>query len=297
MIAEGQLPQNWLESLLEEEYDEEGNVINEASPMTTGAVGQNVIPKVLFPVIRRVMPSLIANQLVSVQPITAATGIIYHISYNYVDKKGNVMTGDEYSGTAQTSKQGPGFATYYTSEKIGPFTGTVAAEGGNTTITTGDKVKAFLGTDPNAFKLKRIEAYNKTTGAAYKTILDETATTIDFAVAGSNIGYDVDAGDVILKDAADINSPFNENDEVLIYIVYDQEGTSKIPEMEFSIGSQPVTTTERKLKVRWTKEAEQDMKAYHKIDVESELVKVASMEMNYEIDRELLKFIFHKKYL
>jgi len=33
------------------------------------------------------------------------------------------------------------------------------------------------------------------------------------------------------------------------------------------------------------------MKAYHKIDVESELVKVASMEMNYEIDRELLNFI------
>jgi hypothetical protein len=33
------------------------------------------------------------------------------------------------------------------------------------------------------------------------------------------------------------------------------------------------------------------MKAFHKIDVESELVKVASMEMNYEIDRELLTFI------
>ena len=33
------------------------------------------------------------------------------------------------------------------------------------------------------------------------------------------------------------------------------------------------------------------MKAFHKIDVESELVKVASMEMNYEVDRELLRFI------
>src|SRR6056297_226368 len=74
MIQEGQLDQGWLESLLNED-----EVLNEA-PTRSGAVGQNVIPKVLFPVIRRVMPSLIANQLVSVQPIQARTGVIYHIA-------------------------------------------------------------------------------------------------------------------------------------------------------------------------------------------------------------------------
>ena len=285
MIQEGQLDQGWLESLLNED-----EVLNEA-PQRSGAVGQNVIPKVLFPVIRRVMPSLIANQLVSVQPIQARTGVIYHISYQYSDDKGNIIKGDEFSGTGQTSKQGPGFATFYSSEKIGPFVGTVAAEGGNTAVGTGTKVKNFLGTDPSKFVIKRIEVYNNTTGIAYSTVLDETAATIDFAVAGSNVGYDVDSGDIMLKDAADAASPFTAGDEVVAYVIYDQEGSSKIPEMEFSIGSQPVETGERKLKVRWTKEAEQDMKAYHKIDVESELVKVASMEMNYEIDRELLTFI------
>jgi hypothetical protein len=45
------------------------------------------------------------------------------------------------------------------------------------------------------------------------------------------------------------------------------------------------------MKARWTKEAEQDMKAYHKIDVEQELIKVIGTQQNYEIDREILKFI------
>lgn len=285
MVQEGQINEGWLESLLNEDES-----LNEA-PMRAGAVGDNVIPKVLFPVIRRVMPGLIANELVSVQPITARTGVIYNIAYQFTDSKGNILAGDEYSGTGQTSKQGPGFATFYSSEKIGPFTGTVAANASNTTITTGAKIKNFLGTDAAQFSVKRIEVYNSTTGQGFKTVVDAVKNTIDFAVPGSNVGYDLDSGDIVLLDAAEAESPWVAGDSVVVYLVYDQEGSSKIPEMEFSIGSQTVETTQRKLKVRWTKEAEQDMKAYHKIDVESELVKVASMEMNYEIDRELLTFI------
>ncbi len=285
MVQEGQINEGWLESLLNED-----EVLNEA-PMRAGAVGDNVIPKVLFPVIRRVMPGLIANELVSVQPITARTGVIYNIAYQFTDTKGNILSGDEYSGTGQTAKQGPGFATFYSSEKIGPFAGTVAADASNTTIDCGTKISDFLGTDATQFKLKRIEVYNVATGLSYKTVVDTVKNTIDFGVTGSNVGYDLDSGDIILLDAAEAAAPWVAGDSVIAYLVYDQEGSTKIPEMEFSIGSQTVETTQRKLKVRWTKEAEQDMKAYHKIDVESELVKVASMEMNYEIDRELLTFI------
>ena len=280
MIAEGQLAEGWLESLLNEDE------LNEAPQLST-AVGSNVIPKVLFPVIRRVMPSLIANQLVSVQPISARTGIIYNIAYTYSDTKGNITSGDEYTG--ENILNSPGFASFYSSEKIGPFTVTTAATGVNTQVVT--NTLAFFGTDASAFSIKRVEVY-KADGTAYATVLDETAATIDFGVTGSNVGYDSDAGEVILLAGSATAAPwgFDEAD-LTVYLVYDQEGSSKIPEMEFSINSQTVDTTERKLKIRWTKEAEQDMKSFHKIDVESELVKVASMEMNYEIDRELLAYI------
>jgi len=285
MIQEGQLQEGWLEALLNEEE------INEAPNLSTN-VGTNVIPKVLFPVIRRVMPSLIANQLVSVQPIAARTGVIYNISYNFTDTKGGITTGDEYSGSAQTSDPaGPGYATWYSSEKIGDFSGTIVATTSPTVVAS--NCHTFLGTDLTGFTIKRIDVYAPS-GAKYVTVLDQadvTATTPPTFAGSGNVGYTADDGNIYLRDEDDAESPWSETEAVTVYLVYDQEASDKIPEMEFSIQSQTVDTTERKLKIRWTKEAEQDMKAYHKIDVESELVKIASMEMNYEIDRELLKAI------
>ena len=278
MISEGQLQEGWLESLLNEEE------LNEA-PNTSANVGTNVIPKVLFPVIRRVMPSLIANQLVSVQPIAARTGVIYNIAYTFTDTKGGITAGNEYSGSAQSpGGSEPGFATWYSSEKIGPFAGTVAADGSLSDIET--KADDFLGTDSTTISLKRIEVYSAS-GQAYATVLSDA---LDGSLStGATVGYNAADGHVTLEDAA--TAPWTAGELVTFYVVYDQEASSHIPEMEFSIQSQTVDTTERKLKIRWTKEAEQDMKAFHKIDVESELVKVASMEMNYEVDRELLTFI------
>ena len=280
MIAEGQLAEGWLESLLNEDE------LNEA-PQVSTAVGANVIPKVLFPVIRRVMPALIANQLVSVQPITARTGIIYNIAYTYSDTKGNITAGDEYTGNSVLGA--PGFSTLYSSEKIGPFAGATVT-GTDDTIDCGTKISDFLGTSVANFNLKRIEVYIGGVGqAAVLEQSDVVEGAPGWAGAG-NVGFNATTGDIILRDVAE-HSAWGTGETVSCYLVYDQEGSSLIPEMEFSINSQTVDTTERKLKIRWTKEAEQDMKAFHKIDVESELVKVASMEMNYEIDRELLTYI------
>ena len=283
MIAEGQLAEGWLESLLNEDE------LNEAPQLST-AVGSNVIPKVLFPVIRRVMPSLIANQLVSVQPITARTGIIYNIAYTFSDSKGNITSGDEYTGESIISS--PGYASFYSSEKIGPFVVTTGTTDAETVIAA--NTATFFGSDASEFTIKRVEVY-KADGTAYATVLEgydyaDSAAAIT-AWSTGNVAYSVD-GDITLRAGNDAQSPWGIDEaDLKVYLVYDQEGSSKIPEMEFSINSQTVDTTERKLKIRWTKEAEQDMKSFHKIDVESELVKVASMEMNYEIDRELLTYI------
>ena len=279
MIQENQLPEGWLEALL----NEDESFLTEA-PNRAGNVGTNLIPKVLFPVIRRVMPSLIANQLVSVQPIAARTGVVYHIDFSFSNTKGGITAKDEYAGSAQTAKQGPGFATWYSSNKIGPFETTLTADqAADITLESGDKITGFLGTDPTQFLLKRVEVY--VNGSRVETALS-TAFDGSFST-GSNVAYTAATGDILLNESFGLL----DEDVVKLFVVYDQEGSKHIPEMEFSIGSMPVETDSRKLKIRWTKEAEQDMNAYHKIDVESELVKVASMEMNYEVDRELLTYI------
>lgn len=275
MIQEGTISRNWLErNILSED------VLQEA-PQMRDAVGDYVIPKVMFPIIRRVMPELIANKLVSVQPIQQPTGVIYYINYDYSNTKGEINAGDEFSGNPQQTT--PAFATWYSSEKIGPFTVKVAAAAAATTEVDFGAQKGitdFLGTDPTQYKIKRFEVYNKTTGKAIATVYGGKNDNVVFTPATGTIKVTVPA------------AAFADGDnEFEAFLVYDQEGSKLIPEMEFHIDHMNVESKSRKLKVRWTKEAEQDMMAYHKIDVEQELVKVAAVQTNYEIDREVMKFI------
>ena len=269
MVKQGALPRGWLE----EQLDADG-VLTEA-PQLSGAVGDYVIPKVMFPMIKRVMPDLIANKLVSVQPLSAPTGVIYYIVNSYSNTKGNVKAGDEFSGNPMQTT--PAYSVFYSSEKIGPFVKEAVA--GNVTFTKDDlkQVYDFL---ENGDELKRFEVFDKVAGRAVNA---EDAFKAYGSVADKTKGITIDA------------SKFAKNKDgkvvVQLFVVYNQEGTSRIPEMEFGIEHQNINTNERKLKVRWTKEAEQDMMAYHKINVEQELVKVAYIQMNYEIDREVMNFI------
>lgn len=297
MIDKQQLNEGWLESTILNEAP-----VRSGMPDGGGNTGSNLIPKVMFPMIRRVFPNLMANQLVSVQPISGPSGVIYYIVYNYSDTKGNISSGDEYSALPQ--QELPGYAVFYSSEKIGPFTATAAATTNDTIVDCGTKISDFLGLGANfTASIKRIEVYSADTpqmgqyttsnSTLYSGANNKSVEVVASAGAqtwtDTNVSYEADTGDIVLRDEA--SAPWTAGENLIVYLVYDQEGSSKIPEMEFSIGSQTVETTERKLKVRWTKESEQDMRSFHKIDVESELVKTASMQMNYEIDREIIRFI------
>jgi hypothetical protein len=283
MVSQGSIPRNWLAENILSEDDE---TITEAPQRSDTTIGTDyMIPKVMFPIIKRVMPELIANKLVSVQPIQAPTGVIYYITYEYSNTKGTITAKDEFSGNPQQTT--PAFATWYSSEKIGPFTATATDTTTAIAIDTGAKVTGFLGTDKTQFVIKRFEVYNTTTGKGLGTVYVDGATT------GNTVTYDATTGAITLTAdfMTDNKGKISANDVLRVFLVYDQEGSSKIPEMEFTINHMDVSSQERKLKVRWTKEAEQDMMAYHKIDVEAELVKVAAVQTNYEIDRQVINFI------
>lgn len=288
MVSDGSIPAGWLqENVLKED------TLTEA-PQTSGAVGDYVIPKVMFPVIRRVMPELIANKLVSVQPLQQPTGVIYYITYRYSDSKSNVEAGDEFSGNPYQTD--PAYSTYYTSEKLGPITKGLGQKEDEAKKIALNGVK-FLGTDadkPTTYK--RIEILNRTN---HRGLLAKYVKAVSNAIEFySDDGLtklatlNLTTGEITIETAAfTILGGTLEKDVFTVFVVYNQEGTSHIPEMEFDIDHMDVATTSRKLKVRWTKEAEQDMNAYHKIDVEQELVKVAAVQTNYEIDRQIMNAI------
>jgi len=296
MVSMGSVPKGWLENVLLNEDE----TLTEA-PQMSGAVGDYVIPKVMFPVIRRVMPELIANKLVSVQPLQQPTGVIYYITYKYSDSKSDVTAGTEFSGNPYQTD--PAYSTYYSSEKFGPIkigkdyaqTAEVAAAKaimanaitflGNDalTSTTYKRIEIFNETNKRGLLAKHVKISGSGSSAVIEFYSDDGVTKL------AEVAQD---GTVTLEAAAlKILDGTMAADNFTVFVVYNQEGTTHIPEMEFDIDHMDVSTTERKLKVRWTKEAEQDMQAYHKIDVEQELVKVASVQMNYEIDRQIMNAI------
>jgi len=61
-----------------------------------------------------------------------------------------------------------------------------------------------------------------------------------------------------------------------------------VPEINFDISSVDVSAIEKALKAKWTMEAQQDLKAYHGLDAESELMTVLSDEIIREVDTLLI---------
>ena len=84
-----------------------------ASAGTTMAGNIATLNKVILPVIRRVMPTVIANELVGVQPMTGPVGQIHTLRVRYAETFDSATSGDEalspfsiatgYSGNATTN--------------------------------------------------------------------------------------------------------------------------------------------------------------------------------------------------
>ena len=85
-----------------------------AAAGTTQAGNIASLNKVILPVIRRVMPTVIANEIVGVQPMTGPVGQIHTLRVRYAETFAGAIAGDEalspfaiangYSGNASTAK-------------------------------------------------------------------------------------------------------------------------------------------------------------------------------------------------
>jgi hypothetical protein len=89
------------------------------------------IQKILLPIVRRVFPNLVANNLVSVQPLAGPTGVVFYLKYEFVNAKSGGSAGDEYSMYSENpSDTSQGYNAYYSSDEVRMTTST-----GTTTTT------------------------------------------------------------------------------------------------------------------------------------------------------------------
>ena len=85
-------------------------VLRESNTMSSGEVGG--FTNIAFPIVRRVFGGLIANELVSIQPMSLPSGLLLYLDYTYGSSQGPYEAGDSiYGGPSGKAIQSGALAT------------------------------------------------------------------------------------------------------------------------------------------------------------------------------------------
>jgi len=205
------------------------------NPAIIGNQGVAKYMGIAMPLVARVFPELITNDLVGVQPMFTPVGLAYALRYRY---QSGPQTGVE-----------AGYNTVYPQ-----FSGSQSGTG-----ITGNAAIAQYGNQPGV-------------GTGGK-IADITAS----GLSGGSQGYLTGFGERLDTDGK----------------VCDAE-SGNIREMGLTIEKKEITASTRKLKARWTLEAQQDLANMHNVDVEEELTDLLAYEIAAEIDLEIKNRIIYR---
>lgn len=191
------------------------------------APGDARVPQTLMPMVRRVFPELLANELFSVQPMTSPVGLIFGLRYRYSDDPLSCLGPNDSFCPAATS-----FA---------------AQQNGS---------EGWWG--PDAYE------------AGYQYLNTQHTGTSAVGLSGNSC------------------VSFIQQDKGVAALLSYFECSNKIPGMTLEIEKTAVEAGTRRISTKWCLELEQDLKAMHNLDIDSEMVAALSYELQAEIDRELL---------
>jgi hypothetical protein len=229
---------------------------------TTGNVA--VFTRLARPILRRLMPALIANRIVSIQPMTMPTMKVFYIDFKYgtdlaPTAKGDRVDFEQYTldanghVSAAAVKRNKWFAS-------GVVRGEVVGVGDGT-ATTFSLDWYPIKPDSLVVRVDSVEVSNYT--------IDEETGVIVFAAAPAA--------------AASITADYG-----LVMEGLGAKGNAQIPEIYLDMSSAAVEVETKKLKARWTIESDQDFMAYHGVSVEEELTEQMAQEIRLEIDRLII---------
>lgn len=244
--------------------------------------------RISIPLVRRIYPQLIANKVVSVQPLLGPTGLVYYLRFRYGSNKGSVrgannagFPNDDVNTLMSRADGTANLNVYYSSQFV---------ENESTSIDNGgDTTSVFA----------PLEKTPMLAGTLLGTIYDGSTAVQTFNVTAAGVFSFSDIGSPSIKvTAGTINTDNGEmtftwnsdpgaNHAVVSYD-FNMECQQDLPEINLVIESESIESKTRKLKAVWSYEAQQDLRSQHNLDAEAELTGVLAQEINLEIDREVL---------
>ena len=231
------------------------------SNATINATGRAGYDPIIFSLVRRAMPQMMAFDLCGVQPMSAPTGLIFALRARY--------------GANNETEGGINAAEAFYNEVFPNFSGTAFNTGSPNPHAAGSNTAA----DTNPFDPGR--AHND--GASTSTESD------GFGNSGTPVNDPF--VDTVTSDPS-LNSNYNPTmaEGTSPYGMTTREGEGdNFREMSFTIERTAVEAKTRALKSEYTMELVQDLKAVHGLDAEAELSNILSTEILAEINREVVR--------
>jgi len=266
---------------------ENQRLMNEVST-DTGDIAQ--FKRISIPLVRRIYPQLIANKIVSVQPLLGPTGLVYYLRFRYSSNKGRTRGADVNSGYPDddpyTMMQGASgdaqLDIFYTHQFV---------QGETSSTDDGADVAAVYAPLEHTPVLPGTVTGTIYDGAvAIQTFVLSEAGSFTFTDLSAPLAAKVTGGTLNVTTgelALTWNNAPGENHVVINY-EYNLECQQDLPEINLVVESEEIAAKTRKLKAVWSYEAQQDLRSQHNLDAEAELTAVLAQEINLEIDREVL---------
>lgn len=222
-----------------------------------------------FDVITAVVPNLIANDIVSVQPLNAKHGAIFYLNYLYGSDKGRIKAGEVYNSPFEGVKGN----TDYTGEHIdGESLG--LGDGSKTKFTTS---LAYTPVRPGSVSV----VADSVTG------FDDGQGNINGTGVSGTINYST--GEISVTFAS---APASNTTVEVLYNYNMDLSTVGVPQVDLDLKSVSIEAFPRKIRARWLLDAAFELQKTKGIDAESELVVALSSEIKHEIDGEMLNDIY-----
>jgi hypothetical protein len=248
-----------------------GSMLNEAANTTAGVAGFDTVA---FPMVRRVFASLLANEIVSVQPMNLPSGLLFYMDHQISADHG---TNTAFTSVYDAHANNAHYADSKGAATVNSGTGYVTAVVADTSIT----VAGFNPSDHEEAlsSLRFIDSAHTAIASSNWTIDPQTWTEDMFA--GDEIKIQFGSAYTSGSSAFAVQAIWDEYTSL--------EGSSAMSEVKLVVTSVTVQAQSRKLKAHWTPELAQDLAAYHSLDAEAELTALLSEECAAEIDREIIR--------
>ena len=294
---------------------------SKTSPNLGTGVGDEEWSGVALPLVRRVFGNIVAQELVSVQPMNLPSGLVFFLDFKYGNSFGKQNSGESLGGkTGPNSPSGSsapyGEGGFYGEGRYGytisastvSATGTDGGHADFQDIDFNTEVSASMNSGSHKFlkvtlpvstfvnpDLKSVRAWEYTPAGANanakvlpqftKVVGANVQLIVSGAVEGEHTGsYTVN----YLKETQAGNR--GDFEDRVGDATVDQ---LNIPEVNLELRSLPIVAKTRKLKAVWSPELAQDLNAYHSVDAEAELTSMLSDYISMEIDLEILDMLIN----